>query len=46
MCLRPEPINPVPEETRRVAVAAFPKGTAWMRLRDELGLFGIDTLVN
>lgn len=42
MCLRPEPINPVPEETRRVAAAAFPKGTACMRLRDELGLFYSD----
>ncbi len=42
MCLRPEPINPVPEETRRVAHAAFPKGTAYLRLRDDLGLFYTD----
>src|ERR671932_1620357 len=33
-----EPIGPVPEETARVARAAFPRGTRWMRLRDELGV--------
>jgi hypothetical protein len=27
----------VPEETRRVAQAALPKGNLYMRLRDELG---------
>src|SRR5579859_2807641 len=37
MSLRPDPIGPVPEETARVAQAAFPRGTAWMRLRDVLG---------
>ena len=37
MSLRPSPIGPVPEETARVARAAFPRGSAWMRLRDELG---------
>src|SRR5438270_1918786 len=37
MSLRSEPIGPVPEETARVARAAFPRGTHWMRLRDELG---------
>src|SRR5438105_11932059 len=37
MSLRPCPIGPVPEETARVARAAFPRGSAWMRLRDELG---------
>jgi transposase len=37
MSLRPEPIGPVPDETARVAQAAFPRGTAWMRLRDVLG---------
>jgi transposase len=35
--LHPEPIGPVPEETARVARAAFPKGNVYMRLRDELG---------
>lgn len=37
MSLRPEPIRPVPEETARVARAAFPKGIAYTSLRDELG---------
>ena len=37
MSLRSSPIGPVPEETARVAHAAFPRGCAWMRLRDELG---------
>lgn len=39
MCLHPEEIPPVPDETARVAVAAFPKGNLYMRLRDELGVF-------
>src|ERR671912_989 len=37
MSLRPEEIPPVPEETRRVAHAAFPRGNTYMRMRDELG---------
>jgi transposase len=37
MSLRPEPIGPVPEETARVARAAFPRRATWLRLRDELG---------
>ena len=37
MSLHPEPIGPVPEETARVARAAFPRGSTWLRLRDELG---------
>ena len=37
MSLRPCPIGPVPEETARIAHAAFPHGSAWMRLRDVLG---------
>ena len=35
MGLHPEPIGEVPAETARVARAAFPKGTAVTRLRDE-----------
>jgi transposase len=35
--LQPSPIPPVPELTARVAHAAFPKGTPYLRLRDELG---------
>jgi hypothetical protein len=39
MCLHPEEIPPIPNETVRVAKAAFPKGNLDMRLRDELGVF-------
>ncbi len=40
MSYRPQPITPVPEETNRVARAAFPKGTLAMDLRDALaGLY-------
>jgi transposase len=38
MSLKPSPIQPVPEETVRVARAAFPKGNPYLTLRDELGL--------
>ena len=37
MSLQPESIGPVPEETARIARAAFPKGNLYLRLRDELG---------
>ena len=37
MSLKPEPIHPVPEETIRVAGAAFPKGNLYLTLRDKLG---------
>jgi transposase len=36
MCLHPRSVDPVPEETARVARAAFPKGTVYMTMRDEL----------
>ncbi len=36
MSLHPEPIGPVPEETARVARAAFPAGNPYLRIRDEL----------
>lgn len=39
MSLHPRPIDPVPEETVRVARAAFPKGNPYMRMRDEFGVF-------
>ncbi|GHO87560.1 IS1182 family transposase [Dictyobacter formicarum] len=38
MSLKPEPIHPVPQETARVAKAAFPKGSTFIRMRDELGI--------
>ena len=37
MSLKPEGMSPVPEETARIAHAVFPKGNAFMRMRDELG---------
>jgi len=37
MSLRPHIIAPVPEETVRVACAAFPKGNPYLTLRDALG---------
>jgi transposase len=37
MSLHPQPIGPVPEETARVARAAFHGGNVYMALRDELG---------
>jgi transposase len=38
MSLRPMSIDPIPEETVRVARAAFPKGNLFIRMRDELGV--------
>src|SRR5438132_13760870 len=37
MTLFPQAIGPIPEETRRIAWQANPKGTVMMRLRDRLG---------
>src|SRR6266571_504415 len=37
MSLKPQGVGPIPESTARVAHAAFPKGNALMRLRDQLG---------
>jgi transposase len=44
MSLRPEEIPPIPEETHRVAEAAFPRGNIYMRMRDELGAIYNDQL--
>lgn len=44
MSLQPHPIDPVPEETARVAQAAFPRGHVYLRLRDELGSIYSDEL--
>ena len=37
MSLKPSSIPPIPEETVRVACAAFPKGNPYLTLRDEVG---------
>ena len=39
MSLKPRPTGPIPEMTRRVAQAAFPKGNVYMTMRDQLGTF-------
>jgi transposase len=44
MSLHPQEIPPIPEETRRVARAAFPRGNVYMRMRDELGTIYDDQL--
>ncbi len=38
MSLRPQSVPPVPEETARIARAAFPKGNLYLQLRDEIGV--------
>jgi transposase len=44
MSLHPREVPPVPEETRRVAQAAFPRGNVYMHMRDELGAIYDDRL--
>ena len=34
----PQPLDPVPEDTARVARAAFPKGNPYLTLRDQFGI--------
>lgn len=43
MSLHPEPLGDIPEDTVRVARAAFPKGNAIMQLRDACGLLYADS---
>ena len=38
MSLQPQVFYLVPDETARVARAAFPKGSVYMRMRDSLGM--------
>jgi transposase len=37
MSLQPHAIGPIPEETARIARAAYPKGNIYLQLRDTLG---------
>src|SRR6266567_2122334 len=37
MSLKPQAVCPVPQETARVARAAYPKGNLYMQMRDVLG---------
>src|SRR5262245_32781651 len=42
MSRQPQQVRPVPDETRRIARAAFPKGNVYIRLRDALGAIDQD----
>ena len=42
MSMHPQRIGPVPEDTARVARAAFPKGNLYMHMRDVLGTIYAD----
>ncbi len=42
MSLHPQPPSQIPPDTVRVALAAFPKGNIYMRMRDELGTIYTD----
>ena len=44
MSLQPQEVSPVPDETRRIARAAFPKGNRYIRMRDALGAIYHDQL--
>ena len=37
MTMKPAPIPPIPDETKRIATAAFPKGNVYLQMRDEIG---------
>jgi len=43
MSLHPQAVYVVPEDTARVARAAFPKGNVYLRMHDELGRLYADT---
>ena len=40
MSMHPQAIGPIPEETVRVARAAFPRGNPYLTMRDQLGRIG------
>lgn len=42
MSLHPRSVPDIPEETARIAKAAFRKGNPYMKMRDELGTFFTD----
>jgi hypothetical protein len=44
MALHPQHPEPVPEETARVAGAAFPGGNRYIRMRDELDAIYADEM--
>src|SRR4051812_20621321 len=44
MSLRLQDVAPIPEETQRVARAAFPKGNLYLQVRDELNTVYDDSM--
>jgi transposase len=42
MSLKPQAIADIPEDTARIARAAFPKGNLYLKIRDSFGTFFID----
>jgi hypothetical protein len=44
MSMKPQGLEPIPEETERLAKRACPKGTLAMQLRDALGLIYQDAV--
>ena len=44
MSLKPQPMGPIPPETARVAKAACPKGSTFIKMRDKLGVLFEDTM--
>ena len=42
MSLHLSPVPPIPEDTLRIALAAFPKGNIYLQIRDTLGSIYID----
>lgn len=40
--IQPQEIDPIPEETARIARLAFPKGNLYMKMRDEIGTLFCD----
>ena len=42
MSLASRAVHPIPEETRRVAQAAFPRPSRFMQMRDQLGTLYAD----
>jgi transposase len=44
MSLQPMTVEAIPEQTARVARAAFPNGNLYIRMRDEFGTFFTDAL--
>jgi transposase len=42
MSLHPQPVPAVPEETARIAHAAFPRSNMYLRMRDECGAIFAD----